>query len=237
VRRSHASRPWTVQPHQPIQKLEENLRTVDGNIRIPGGIFPRKMTLVRLSDGRVAIHSPIALGESDIQDLENWGEPAFCLIPNQRHRLDAPAFKQRYPSLKVLCPTAVRRQVQRFIMVDGGYDLLPRELEWRTLALRGDEAVFIVNSYDHATLLFADALFNIQHLPGAFGMVLRAIGSTGGPGVSPLMKLVAVIDRKRLAAQYGELATIPGLVRLIPGHGANIENEAAMVLRCVAARI
>jgi hypothetical protein len=195
------------------------------------------MTLVRLSDGRVTIHSAIPLDEAGMHELESWGEPAFCLVPNQRHRLDAPAFKERYPKLKVLCPVAVRQQVERVVGVDGGYELLPRELQWRTLALRGDEAVFIIRSRDRATLLFADALFNLAHLPGVLGVVLRLIGSSGGPRVSPLTKLVVVADRKLLATQYRELAAIPDLVRLIPGHGTNIENEAPAVLRDVAARI
>jgi hypothetical protein len=226
-----------VQPYQPIQEVEENLRTVDGEIRIPGGIFPRKMTLVRLSDGRIVIHSAIPLDEADMHEIERWGEPAFCIIPNQRHRLDAPAFKQRYPKSKMLCPAAVRRQVERVVRVDGGYESLPRELEWRTLALRGDEAAFIVHSSERATLLFGDALFNLEHLPGAFGLVLRFIGSTGGPRVSPLTKLVAVADRRQLAAQFRELTALPGLVRLIPGHGRNINEQAASVLQDVAARI
>jgi prepilin-type processing-associated H-X9-DG protein len=217
--------------------LEENLRTVDGEIQLPGGIFPRKMTLVRLADGRIVIHSAIPLAEADMHEIECWGEPAFCLIPNQRHRLDASSFQQRYPKLKILCPTAARTQVERVVRVDGGYDQIPAELEWRTLALRGDEAVFVVHSGGRATLLFADGLFNLAHLPGVFGLVLRLIGSSGGPRVSPLMKLVAATDRTLLAEQYRELAAIPGLVRLIPGHGANIEDEAAAILRDVAARI
>lgn len=230
-------RPWTVQPYQPIQTVEENLRTVDGEIRIPGGIFLRKMTLVRFPDGQIAIHSAIPLDEADMHEIERWGEPAFCIIPNQRHRLDVPAFKQRYPKLKILCPMAVRRQAERVVKVDGGYELLPRELGWRTLALRGDEAAFIIHSGDRSTLLFGDALFNLAHLPGAFGLVLRLIGSTGGPRVSPLTKLVAVANRRVLAAQFRELAALPDLVRLIPGHGRNINEQAASVLRDVAARI
>jgi hypothetical protein len=195
------------------------------------------MTLVRFSDGRIAIHSAIPLDEADMQEIERWGEPAFCIIPNQRHRLDAPAFKERYPKLKVLCPTAVCRQVERVVRVDGDYELLPRELEWRTLALRGSEAVFIIHSDERTTLLFADGLFNLPHLPGAFGRMLRLIGSTGGPRVSPLTKLVVVADRRLLAAQYLELAAIPGLIRLIPGHGENVGDQASSVLRDVASRI
>src|SRR5258708_5730146 len=66
---------WNVQPYRPIAKLEENLWTVDGDIRVPGGsILVRKMTLIKFTDGRIAIHSPIALHEEDMQEIERWGE-------------------------------------------------------------------------------------------------------------------------------------------------------------------
>src|SRR5277367_2400294 len=97
------------QPYRPIAKLEDNLWTVDGDIRLPGGIFVRKMTLMRLNDGRIAIHSAILLDEAGMADIERWGEPAFCVVPNRRHRLDAPAFRSRYPRLlKIVCPAVVR---------------------------------------------------------------------------------------------------------------------------------
>jgi hypothetical protein len=231
------TQPWTLQHYEPVQKPEENLRTVEGDIRIPGGILLRKMTVIRLSDGRLVIHSAIALDETDMHDIERWGEPAFCIVPNRRHRLDAPAFKQRYPKLKILCPLAIRKQVERVVAVDGDYELLPKGLQWRTLALKGDEAVFIIFSGENTTLLFADALFNLARIPGALGALLRFLGSTGGLRVTPLTKLVVVNNRKLLAEQYRQLAGIAGLVRLIPGHGANIEDDAPAVLREVAARI
>jgi hypothetical protein len=78
---------------------------------------------------------------------------------------------------------------------------------------------------------------NLAHLPSAFGFGIEFIGSTGGPRVSPLTKLVVVVDRRRLAAQCRELAALPGLIRLIPGHGGNVNEQPASVLLDVAARI
>jgi len=46
-------RPWTVTPHRPIEKLDENLWSVTSPVPgIPGGTFPRTMHIVRLGDGR-----------------------------------------------------------------------------------------------------------------------------------------------------------------------------------------
>jgi len=226
------------QPYRPIAKLEDNLWTVDGDIRLPGGIFVRKMTLMRLNDGRIAIHSAILLDEAGMADIERWGEPAFCVVPNRRHRLDAPAFRSRYPRLlKIVCPAVVRARVERVTPVDGDYQMLPPEIAWRTLATKDDEAAFLFRSRKRTTIVFGDALFNAPHFSGTLGWIFRAIGSTGGPRVTPLAKLAVVADRRRLASQFRELAGTTGLVRLVPGHGCNIEDNPSEVLSLVADRI
>ena len=204
---------------------------------MPGGVIPRKMVPIKFSDGRLAIHSPICLDGADMATIENWGEPAFCLVPNGFHRLDTPAFKRRYPNLKILCPDAVRVRVAKVIRVGGSYAMLPPELQWRTLAMKSGEAVFIWRNGERVTLIFGDALFNVAHLPGIFGRIMKLIGSAGGPRVTPMAKVIAVDDRHLLAAQFVELATTAGLTRLIPGHGDNIEADAPAILRTVAARI
>jgi hypothetical protein len=86
-----------MQPHRQIVKLEENLWTVDSDIKVPGGVFIRKMALMRLEDGRIVIHSAILLDDLQMDEIERWGTPAFCIVPNRRHRLDARSFRTRYP--------------------------------------------------------------------------------------------------------------------------------------------
>jgi hypothetical protein len=230
-------RPWTIQPYRPIGRVEDNLWTVDGDIRMPGGFIPRKMVLIKFSDGRIVIHSPICLSDADMATIENWGELAFLIVPNGFHRLDAPAFKQRYPKLKILCPELVRNRVAKVVKVDGDFTTLPSQLRWRTLAMRSGEAAFIWPSGERVALIFGDALFNVPALPGAFGRIMKFIGSTGGPRVTPMAKVIAVRDRHLLAAQFGELAATPGLARLIPGHGDNIDHDAPAILHTVADRI
>jgi hypothetical protein len=229
--------PWTIQPYRPILEVEDNLWTVDGDIRMPGGVIPRKMVLIKFSDGRIAMHSPIGLSDADMDTIESWGELAFCLVPNGFHRLDTPAFKQRYPNLKVLCPDPIRARVAKVVRVDGDYTILPPELRWRTLAMRSGEAAFIWRSGERVTLIFGDALFNVAELPGIFGRIMKLIGSTGGPRVTPMAKVIAVGDRHSLAAQLVELAATPGLARLIPGHGDNIDHDAPAILRAVADKV
>ncbi len=52
---------WRVLRHGPIERLEPNLWSVTGTL--PGMSLKRVMTLVRLGDGRIVIHSAVALDE------------------------------------------------------------------------------------------------------------------------------------------------------------------------------
>jgi hypothetical protein len=53
----------------------------------------------------------------------------------------------------------------------------------------------------------------------------------GGPKVTPLARLLGVRDPRAVAATLRRLATLPGLARLVPGHGRLVEIGAAEALR------
>jgi hypothetical protein len=62
------------------------------------------MTVVRMKDPRLVIFSAISLDKAGIRALEDYGPPAFLVVPNDHHRLDARAWKDRYPDIQVVAP-------------------------------------------------------------------------------------------------------------------------------------
>ena len=52
---------WEVLPHGPLQKIAPGLLTVVGQIPMPLGNFPRRMTVIALDKGRTGIFSPFPL--------------------------------------------------------------------------------------------------------------------------------------------------------------------------------
>lgn len=80
---------WKPLGHEPIVKLAENLWWVRGDL--PGMSLKRVMTAVRLEDGKIAVHSAIAMEPKAQAELEAWGELACLIVPNPGHRLEAPA--------------------------------------------------------------------------------------------------------------------------------------------------
>jgi hypothetical protein len=77
----------------------------------------------------------------------------------------------------------------------------------------------------------------LPHRSGVDGLVLRLLGSSGGPKVTPVARLLTVRDAGALAADLERLAQTVGLVRLVPSHGEVVDDDAPAVLRRVAARL
>jgi hypothetical protein len=228
---------WTVLSHDEIEKLDENLWRVPGTL--PGMALKRVMTLVRLEDGRVVIHSAIALEEPAMAEIEAWGTPAVLLVPNRYHRLDAPAYLERYPKLEVFCPRGSRAGIEEVVRVDGDYDEFAggRNLTIEHLeGVRKGEGVLTVRSPGGATLVFNDAIFNVPHGRGLPGFIFRYItDSTGGPKVTRLFRWLAVKDKAAFGEHLRRLAETPDLARIIVSHHRMITDDPAGVLRKVAA--
>ncbi len=233
------TRPWIVPDHGPIERHEPNLWSVAGGV--PGMPLRRRMTVVRLGDGRLVIWSCMPLAEPAMNELEAWGTPAFMVVPSAHHRLDAPAYKQRYPAARVLCASEIRTQVQKVVAVDGSIEELPNDpaLRWERVpgAGGGEIALRVTSAGSRLSVVINDVVFNHPHVPGFAGFVLRAIGSSGGPRVTFIARTFMLKDNAALRGYLLELASLPGLTRVIVSHVDPIDQDPAAVLRRVAATL
>jgi len=223
---------WTVLPHGPIEKLEENLWRVEGTL--PGGGPPRVMTVARLGDGRLVIHSAIALDDAEMKELEAFGTPAFLVVPNGGHRLDALAYKQRYPTLTVVTAPGSQQKVEQVVKVDDttgrfGDDSVRYEPVEGTV-----EGALVVRSKGGATLVLNDTVMNMARgsIKGFAGFVSGVLGFFGPePKVVPLAKLMVYKDKKAARAHLERLADTPGLTRVILSHGSPITADPGAAIK------
>jgi hypothetical protein len=224
--------------HGPIEKLADNLWRVEGSL--PGMSLKRTMTIARRSDGRLALHSAIALREPEMQEIASWGSPSFLLVPNAYHRLDAPAYKKRYPFLSVLTPRGSRRRVARALAVDGTYEDFPEDDRVTLVGIPGVaevEGAMFVRSSDGLTVVLNDVVFNMDPKRDTLGFVITSLlGSAPGPRVSRLAKALMVKDRGALRTELERLAELPELVRVVVSHEkvTSGRTEAQAMLRKAA---
>jgi hypothetical protein len=230
---------WTVIGHRPIEKLSSRVWRVEGDL--PNMPLKRVMTIVRRSDGQLVVHNAIALEDAAMKEIEAWGPIAFLLVPNGYHRLDAPAFAARYPGARVLAPPGSRDKVAEVVEGVGVYAEMPADAAVRLGLLDGvgeAEGYLTVEDETGTTLVLNDAVFNMPHVHGMQGFVLKHLTqSTGGPRVSRVGRFFLVKDKAAFVAQLHRLAETPKLVRVIVSHHETITDRPADALRAAAATV
>jgi hypothetical protein len=226
---------WTVLPHGRLTPLDRDLLTVVGDLHMPIGDVPRRMTVVRLEGGRLVIYSAIALDEEEMQKLERFGAPAFLVVPSEIHRMDAKVWKARYPQMRVVAPPGSLAKIQEVVPVDdaGAADFGDPHVHYATVeGTEGHEAALIVERPTGSTLIVNDVIWNVDHRPGFGGWLLRLAGFTGGrPKVPNLVAMRTIKDRGAFRGQLEEWSHIEKLRRIVVSHGEVIAENAPAVLR------
>ena len=228
-------RTWTVLEHGLIEKLSGKVWSVSGTM--PGGTVQRRMAVVKLDGDRLLIHNAIALRDTEMAELEAWGKPTYLLVPNSFHRQDAWIWKQRYPSIKVLCPEGCAKKVAAEVAVEGHYaehldDPSVQLFHWR--GSKNREGAVMVREAGRATLIANDLVLNVPKQGGIMGMLLAPTGTPSVPRVSRWMLLQ---DQNSFKQHLLDIAGTQGLERVLVGHGPTIEANASGALREAAARL
>lgn len=232
---------WSAQPHGEIEHLDDGLLTVTGEIHMPLGNFPRRMTVVRLASGGTAIWSAIALREPEMAIIEALGRPEWLIVPGIAHRRDVRAWKNRYPNAKVLCAPGAAKSVAETVPVDATTDPFHDEdVLFGAVPGAGDlEAAMMVQRNGKLTLLLNDILANVRHPHGLGAHVMARLFGFGvrRPQMPWIGRRKFVTDAAALAATFQHWAQQPNLVRIVPSHGDVIDDAPHAVLMRIAAEL
>lgn len=232
---------WTVLPHGPLREIDYGLLTVVGQIPMPLGNFPRRMTVIGLSGARTALFSPIPLVEPEMERIERLGEPAFLVIPSGSHRLDARPYKARYPKAKVVAPPGARELVSEAVRVDLVTDRFDdRDIGLDIVEGTGErEFAMRVVRPGGTTLIVNDIIAHVANPQGFGAWTMSRLFGFGArrPAIPRPIQARLVCDPGPLAAQLDQWAAIAGLRRIIPSHGEIIDNQPAAELGRLAQRL
>jgi hypothetical protein len=220
-----------------LTQLDENILSVTGDIHMPIGDFPRRMTIVKLAGGRLVIYSAIALDEIEMQSIERFGLPAFLVVPGDLHRMDAKIWKDRYPDLYVVAPRGAREKVEKVVHVDATQvDFDDPNIRFVEVpGTGGHEAALIVQTASGTNLIVNDIIANMPDRKGLGGWLLRLVGFTGpGPRVPTIVQKKIVRDKSAMRSQLESWASMSALRRVIVSHGTPIERDPRRALRRLA---
>ena len=229
---------WEVLPHGELEQLADNLWVVEGKLPMPLGETTRHMTIVRLTDGRLAIFSAIALDDAHMAQLEALGTPTFLIVPSGIHRIDAKPWKDRYPHIQVVAPEQACVRISEVVDVETTTPDLgdPHvRLEYIPGTDRRELAM-IVETSTGKTLVINDLIFNMPAMKGFAGWAYRLMGfRPGQPTIPKLIKKKLVKNDNEVRTKLRDWAALDGLERIIVAHGAAITEPRKTLLELATA--
>jgi hypothetical protein len=220
-------------------EVAPDLHTTQASLRFPGGVcLPVRMTVVRLPDGGIAVHSPVRPLTGLFDAVAALGPVRHILAPNLQHHLFVAPWLQRFPQAQVHGVPGLRQKRADLPWagtLDGaagwpGLQVLPIDG-----AARMGEVVFLHRP--SRSLIVSDLLFNVvQPVNAATRVLITLTGVRGQLAMSRVWRLLSRgrVARTALAASLQRLLAWD-FVRVLPGHGEVFTAGAETVAQTRAA--
>lgn len=163
------------EPLYTLKEVDQNIWIVDGDLiqmdmkifKLP---FQTRMTVIKLNDGKLWIHSPIAPNEELFTELDALGRVAYLVSPNKIHYAYMADWKKRYPHAQAWSSPGVEERAKSqnvkvvfdIDLTDKAPDLWSDEID--QLIFKGssviEEVVFFHKSTK--TLIVTDLIENFE---------------------------------------------------------------------------
>lgn len=191
-----------------------------------------RMTVVRLRDGGLFVHSPVALDPETRRQVDALGEVRAVVAPSVFHHLHVGAWMTAYPkAVFAACPGLEwKRPDLDFgaVLGDQPHPAWSGELEQVYFsARRENEVVFYLPR--QRLMICADALLNISTIPSTrTRLVAKLMGNTA-PGLGRFEPLM--IRDRRLARRQVDRILAWDFDKVVLSHGAPVERDGREVTR------
>jgi glyoxylase-like metal-dependent hydrolase (beta-lactamase superfamily II) len=186
------------------------------------GVVTSRMTVIRLKDGRILVHSPVPI-EHDLRSaVEDLGQVAALIAPNLFHHQFLSEWRAAFPEAKAFCvpDLAAKRSDFKFDRVLE--DASPPEWKGQVdqLLIKGipeyGEMVFFHRP--SRTLIVSDLVFN-------YSPVQAASDPGGADGLGPHSRIISTIDDPSALRDSIESVLRWPFERVIVAHGQIVESD------------
>lgn len=202
-----------------------------------------RMTIVRLSDQKLLLISPIEIPESLQQSISELGEVAYVVSPNLFHHLHIESCMKTYPHAKLFVARGLeeKREGKGYSTLEIPSEALTETApaEWqdeisqicfegfRIMEMTGPKELNEVVFYHHKskTLIVTDMVFHFNHNSVLPLRVLTRLGGTYGKVAPVLPDRFATKEREKARTALVKILEWP-FERIILTHGDLVESDA-----------
>jgi hypothetical protein len=219
-----------------LRNLAPNLWVAERRFRNGPFDVGARMTVIRLRDGGLVLHSPVELDPGLRSELDRLGQVRGVIAPNRHHHLFVADYPAGYPDAQLYAAPGLpaKRPDLKFAeeLCDDAPALWSAEIEQHVF--RGAPYLGEVVFFHPATrtVLFTDLVFNIPEgqAHGVSRLFYRLVGAEGRFGPHRLTRYLFIRDR---AAARGSIDRILSweFERVTVTHGDVLERGGRDALR------
>lgn len=213
-----------------LRQVDSGLWVAERAHRYLGLEIGTRMTVIKLGDGSLFVHSPVPLDEETRAGLDEIGPVRHVVAPNRFHHMYVADYPKSYPDAKIYCAPGLdsKRRDLRFDAVLG--DVAPtawsgqiEQIVFRAFSGLNETIFFDRRS---RTAIFTDLMFNVNHSDSALTrIVLTLDGGFGGLAVPRTFRLAIRMRRKMAVGEIGRVLEWD-FDRIIVAHGDLVEPGA-----------
>lgn len=215
---------------QVLTAFAEGVWLTTAPVRILGMPLTATMTVLRLGDDSLLVHSPVALTPARRAAVEELGTVAHLYAPNLYHHLHIGEWAAAFPSARLHAPQGMAKKrpdlrIDRFHGAASDPALAGTVEELRIDGFRLQESVLVHRPA--RTLVVADLVHNIGAPPQLWTKLYTgAMGFYDRVALSRMIRWLGFSDRAAARRSLDALLALP-FDRLIVGHGTPLLAGAA----------
>ncbi len=206
-------------------------------IRYAGARFNARMTVLRLTDGNLLIHSPCAIDTPLRDEIVKLGPVAHIVAPGNFHHFHIPSCQRAFPNAETwLCPGVERKRPDlHFDWMLGDRAPAAWDGTLDQVLIRGNRLIWEVAFYHRLsrTLVLVDLIENFtDHTPDtnwALKLMFKALRMWNRPKPAPEYSMGW--NDKAAARASLERVLEWDFERIVIAHGDLIEQDAKNVAR------
>jgi len=217
-----------------LRRLAEDLWVEERPQRFYGLEVGARMTVMRLADGSLLLHSPVSLDSALRRELDCLGPVRYAVAPNRFHHLYAGEVAKAYPEARLWVAPGVEHKRPDLEFAGVLADEAPEEWqdEVAQVFFRGrpfeNEITFLHRP--SRTLVLCDLAFNFgPRAPFGTRLFMRLVGGYGRFGPTRLDPLL--IRDRAAARQSFERILAWDFDRVVVAHGEVLEAGGPAALR------
>ncbi|MEY8766445.1 MULTISPECIES: DUF4336 domain-containing protein [Francisella] len=221
-----------------LNQLAENIWVVDGGaVPFFGLPYTTRMTIIRLENDDLFIHSPIKLNNELMQEVSKLGNIKYLISPNKIHHLFLQDWLELYPNAEVYASPGLREK-RKDINFTADLKDFPKA-QWQNeidqLIFKGSRVMQEVVFFHKPskTLILTDLIenFDENYFSGFKGMIAKLSGIVAPNGKTPIDWRMSFFFGKKQARECFERILAWQPERIIIAHGKNIETNAVDFLK------